>query len=273
MYVNVPSKLLLLCMPLMIIGCSGGSSQLVAPVSGVDPEGIFTGTTSDGNSLFGIVTADGTADFIEYSGAFGASTITNSAVLVPSAIVPDANGQFSVPFNAYSDNSFVLPGSGTSAQGTMSGVSAVASGVTNGILAYTSPSTSVDYSLAYQAAYGTASSASTIAGTYAAAFALGNTVVSATFTITAGGSSSTASIDGTDTTLNCNYHGTINIPDTTYNAYKFLIQASGCTNIPVTINLSGLGALSTVNSVTTVSAILSDSTNGVGLFVILTKTS
>jgi hypothetical protein len=268
-------ELLILAMPLMMVGCNGSSNPFSSsppPPPGIDAEGIYEGTVANGDSIIGIVAADGTADFLEYpTGAGGLPAATSGAIIVPDAITPDENGSISVPFSTYLSNNFTFPGGDVLAS-TFSGLATAQSSLTGQYLT-TAGGGSVLFNTSYDAStYENGSSMATIAGTYSATYFVGSIADTAQITITAT-TESVASVDVIETAFGCHYTGQLAIPNPARNAFEIGFASPSQSDCAVAQGLlddmQGLGAL--LNS-GQMFAILSDQAVGLGIVVIMSKT-
>lgn len=278
---KVSKEILILALPLLAAGCGGSSTGTSPPPppAGVDPEGIYLGPAGATDTMLGIVTADGTANFLQFTGSL--SQTAPFVILAPRPLITDSNGNYSVTYDGYSGNGYSLPSGSIDETGTLTGLAvpgtslagsySVTGPIQTAIAVNPQTATSINYNLQYQAsAYETSASSTKIAGTYSVTLVVGTTVLTGgVFSIEAGTTTQASFSNGTDGATSCLYSGTITVPDPNRNAYKFSIQSSGPGCQLSFDNLEGLGTLTTLNSQSALLSILSDTATSQGVLLIL----
>lgn len=268
---KVSKEILILALPLLAAGCGGSSTGTSPPPPppSVDAEGIFEGTAGNGDSFFGIIAHDGTAAFLEYPDAASVPPVASQgAIVVPAAVLPDANGAFTSAFTVAENNGFVFP-SGDVLAASFSGTANTTQGTLSGSF-LTKNSAPVIFTTQYDATnFEKAASIANVAGTYSASFNIGATQDTATVIIASDGSVSVS-----ETAFSCNYSGHVTVPNAARNAYEIDFgnetSADICADPHGIIGkMEGLGAL--FSSSTDLFAITYNKSSGLGIYINLSR--
>jgi hypothetical protein len=224
---TIAFPILLTLASLALISCGGGGGSGANPppvVVNASPGGIWTGTTSGGQTIIGIVTESGEFHFLRDDGvqSIGTAAVSGNAATASFTGITEVGTTFT-------DGS-------TSGSGTITATIAERSTI-NGSSTFTTTSgtaASDTFSLTYSALYDRDSSLATIMGNFQEP---NGTVVSV---------DGNGNIFSQDASTGCVVNGVASIIDSRYDAYHIQYTFSSCTGAEAVLNgetFTGLAAL------------------------------
>jgi hypothetical protein len=198
-------------------GCGGGGGSLTPPIQAAEPppanivipEGLYTGTTSTGRSINGLVLDDGTY-YVLYSATNNPGVIAGAVQGTGAAL----NGSFS----SSNGKDINLEGLGVLSATVSTSYTLKAS--LNGTIAYPSLNQTLTFTSTYDAKYEISPSLATIAGTYSGRAGSTLGAENGTITISTSGTVTARGASG------CTSTGTIT-PRTKGNAYNATLTFGG----------------------------------------------
>jgi hypothetical protein len=160
---------------LLVVGCGGGGGDSDAQVAATSAEGLYSGTTSTGRNIIGVVLDNGTY-YVLYSTVGSATTI---AGVVQGTGTSDAGS-----FSSSNARDFYIEGSDVFAA-TVSAIYVEKQSL-NGTVSYSSGG-STSFTSTYNADYETVPSLAALAGTFSGQVASSEGTENATVTVSAAG--------------------------------------------------------------------------------------
>ncbi len=256
---KLPSRLAALLGAAALSACGGGVGQTGNEDAG-SVAGIYQGLlVSNGASyqLVGLVDANGNARFVE------STTGTPLALIVPSApLAPSTNGAFTLGFTALALNDTVLDNGASSETGTITGTVVTGDSIQGSFTDSGEQTGTV--TLNFDSADYDRPAALTIIGpiAYGFSYVSGGQTYTGSIVI-----SNTGSFTGTDT-QNCQYNGSVSVPNPARNLYAVTINDS-CSSGGT---LSGLGTFFPATSTQPAKFEVAANNSSFGIATVLTAT-